>query len=38
MPATLRPRATTAITAVHAASTMFVMGAMLGRLVVQLKT
>ena len=37
MPPTLRQCATTAITAVHAASTMFAMDAMLGRLVAQLK-
>ena len=37
MPATLSPSATTAITAVHTASTMFAMGAMLGRLAAQLK-
>lgn len=37
MPPTPRQCATTAITAMHAASTMFAMGAMLGRPVAQLK-
>jgi hypothetical protein len=37
MPPMLRQCATTAITAVHAAPTMFAMAAMLGRLVDQLK-
>ncbi len=37
MPPKLRQRATTAITAMHAAFTMFAMGAMLGRLGAQLK-
>ena len=37
MPPKLRQCATTAITAVHAASIMFAMAAMLGRLVAQLK-
>ena len=37
MPPTLRQCATTAITAVYAASIMFTMAAMLGRLVAQLK-
>ena len=37
MPPALRQCATTAITAVHAASIMFAMAAMLGRLVAQLK-
>jgi hypothetical protein len=37
MPPMLRQCATTAITAVHATSTMFAMAAMLGRLAAQLK-
>jgi len=37
MPPMLRQCATTAITAVHAASIMFAMAAMLGRLAAQLK-